>query len=386
MPLDPKDDQSTPQQRRRTLTPEQRRFLGTPRARDDQPEHVETPVKKVFHRADPARPERTQTERERGSRQPDEQPFAHEGRSGGGLLRPDQKAARVPEMQRAILVIGAVVLLGATFFAGMKFPYWKARLMFSRNAPNLDGTVANKFPGVAKDELIAQALRAERAGKFQDAAERLLAAKHQDLGYRGILARVGKIAYDNKDFTNADKLFERAIAFGENVDNANYFRGLIAVRQKDLPAALRFFEAATVAEPFVVDYHFYLGETLRLNHHPRDSIPRYEHAALLARNEQQAKVCRFKIRMALLEAADTPKVKEQVEAQKSAGKLSVDWLLTEAAIELREGRADEAIALILLAHDGSEPDLFTSCVTDAYFNEAGWKNPRVAEACRTPSG
>ena len=278
MPLDPKDGQSTPQQRRRTLTPEQRRFLGTPRARDDQPEHVETPVKKVFHRADPARPERTQTERERGSRQPDEQPFAHEGRSGGGLLRPDQKAARVPEMQRAILVIGAVVLLGATFFAGMKFPSWKARLMFSRNAPNLDGTVA------------------------------------------------------------------------------------------------------------MVDYHFYLGDTLRLNHHPRDSIPRYEHAALLARNEQQAKVCRFKIRMALLEAADASQVKEQVEAQKTAGKLSVDWLLTKAAIELREGRADEAIALILLAHDGSEPDLFTSCVTDAYFNEASRKNTRVAEARGTPSG
>ncbi|MEO5721269.1 MAG: hypothetical protein ABIR71_07350 [Chthoniobacterales bacterium] len=397
MPEEPPPDKSPQppsQPRRRMLTPEQRRFLGTPRPRgedSDLPLEPEPPAAPPIElppetpRPEPKAPQ-VEDELEREEETETEEPDEPEKRSKGGTLRLDQKASRVPEMQRAILIIGALVLIGLTFFVGMKFPYWRYKVMSARNTPDLKGTVANKFPGVSKDQLIADGLRLEREGKFNEAAERLLAAKHQDLGYRGILARVGKIAYDHKDFKTADQLFERAIAFGENVDNANYFRGLIAVRYKDLPAALRFFEAATVAEPFVADYHFYLGEALRLNHHPRDAIPRYEHAALLAPNDQQADICRFKIRMALLEAADADKVKVQLEAQKSAGKLSVDWLMTAAAIDLREGRLDEAIPLILLAHDSGEPDLFAACITDAYFVEAAHKHPRVAEVSRLPAG
>lgn len=289
-------------------------------------------------------------------------------------------------MQRALLIIAVLVVLGLTFFVGMKFPLWKYRIMSARNAPEMEGTVASKFPGLSAEELVDQALKLEGEGKLQDAAERFLAAKHKNLEYRGLLARVAKIAYDQKDLVMADTLFEKAIEFGENVDTSNYFRGLIAVRRKDLPAAIRYFEAATVAAPLVAEYHFSLGEALRLDHHSRDSIPHYEHAALLGRDETERTICEFKIRMALLEAADTQKVKEQLEAKKAAGALSVDWMLTAAAISLREGLVDEAIPLIDLARDGRRPDLFAACITDAYFIEASHKNSRVAAVCRVPSG
>ncbi len=104
--------------------------------------------------------------------------------------------------------------------------------------------------------------------------ERFLAAKQKNLSYRGILARVAKIAYDHKDMATADNLFEKAIEFGENIDTSNYFRGLIAVRRKDLPAAIRSFEAAIAAAPFVADYHFYLGEA----HPAGSSFARFDRA------------------------------------------------------------------------------------------------------------
>lgn len=82
-----------------------------------------------------------------------------------------------------------------------------------------------------------QALLSERAGKWEDAVERFMAAKRKDLGHRGILFRVGKILYDHRNFEAADGAFERAVAFGENVEAAIYYRGLIAVRRRDLAAA-----------------------------------------------------------------------------------------------------------------------------------------------------
>jgi hypothetical protein len=78
-------------------------------------------------------------------------------------------------------------------------------------------------------------------------------------------------------------------------------------------------------------------------------------------------------------------VKELLELEKKdGGKLSVDWLLTEAAIEVREGRIDGALPLISLARDGGNPALFNSCITDAFFVEAAQKHPRLAVACRVP--
>lgn len=361
--------------RRRRLTPEQRRLLGTPRARDEEATPRRAPE---VPRTPPPYPRPVARALEHSPRA--------EGRSGGGERHLNKKKSRVLEMQRALVAIGILIVLGLTFFVGMKFPYWKYRLSMARNAPTLDGTPASKYAGVSSAALVKEGLRLQRNGNFQGAAERFLAAKFKNREYRGILARTGRIAYEQKDYTTADKLFERAIAFGENIDVSNYFRGLIAVRRKDLPAARRFFEAAVAAEPFVADYHFYLGEALRLDHHPRDSVASYEHAALLARNEGEARICRFKIRMALLEAADTDGVKADLELMKGAGKLSVDWLLTAAAIDLREGRLDEALPLIRLARDGGEPDIFAACITDSYYTEAAHKQPRVAEVSQVPSG
>lgn len=399
MPDETPNDQPTPPRKQRMMTPEQRRFVGTPRPKHERPtpvpeppsarEPAEVSAPTAVRRTEPRAPESSRPQRPEDQEEApatEEEVGEQPEEKKRGMMRPDQEASRVPEMQRAIVIIAVLVVLGLTFFVGMKFPLWKYRIMSARNAPKLDNTLAGKYPGLSDEELVRQALKLQREGNLQEAAQRFLAAKHRNLGYRGILARVARIAYDHKDWAVADQLFEKAISFGENVDTSHYFRGMIAVRRKDVPAAIRAFEAATLAAPFVPEYQFYLGEAIRLDHHPRDSIPHYEHSALLGREETDRTICEFKIRMALLEAADAQKVKDQLETKKAAGALSVDWLLTAAAISLREGRVDEAIPLIDLARDGRRPDLFAVCISDAYFVEASQKNPRVAAVTRVPSG
>lgn len=368
--------------RRRGLTPKQRRFLNKPRPAPNesaQPPEAATPTPE---KATPlARPEPkpapaarlAEHEHEAGGRPETAIP------SGAAVVQQADKGARKIELQQAVLILGAILLLGLTFYGGTKLNYIKF-LIASRNAPTMDAGGPDPYPGVAAPDLVKQALLDERAGKWQDAVDRFLAAKRKDLQYRGILFRVGKLLYERRNFDPADEAFERAIVFGENVEASNFYRGMIAVRRRDLPAAERFFEAAVNAAPFVPDYQYYWGETLRLDLKPKQSLPHYEEAILLARTEQDATVCQFKIRMARIEAAEGSVVSEELTQKEAAGPLSVDWSMTSAALQIRAGHVEEARQLILQARNGQAPGLFASCVNDFYFHDAAQKYPELAEA------
>jgi len=283
-------------------------------------------------------------------------------------------------MQTPLLIIGGLVLLLVTFYVAREFEYWKHVLYTSRHGQTLE-TGPDKYPGVSSDELIKQAFEAERRGDIQNAVERFLAARQKNPSYRDILFHVGQIRYENGKFDEADKLFEHAIAFGEDVAAANHSRGLIAVRHKNLAAAQRHFGAAAAADPFTAEYHYSWAEALRMDYHPKEAMARYEHAALLARHEKDRSVCQFKIRMARLEAADATTVAAEVEKQRAEGDLSVDWLMTAAALEIRQAGTGEGTRLIEEARARNQASLFVPCVTDMFFANAASKLPDIAQAC-----
>lgn len=375
--------------RRPGLTPEQRRFLNQPRAQPNEPPAsedpagsvpapeppLETPVKPRPERKAVAEPVKTSTEQASEAEEPDPPP------PPVAPLQQAQKASRAIELQQALLILGGLLVLGLAFYGGMKLNYLKY-LIASRQTPKLQDKGPDLFPGVDPGELVRQALVAERQGKWQDAVERFMAAKHKDLRYRGILFRVGKILYDGRNFDAADTAFERAIAFGENVDFSTYYRGLIAVRRRDLPAAERFFESAISAEPFVSDYHYYLAETLRLDLKPKEALPHYQRAILLSRNVQDETVCKFKLRMGEIEAAEGPSVNDELAKVQAAGPLTVDWLMTAAALQLRAGNIEETRQLIMQARAGKSPGLFASCANDLTFHGAAQKYPELADALK----
>jgi tetratricopeptide (TPR) repeat protein len=376
--------------RRKTLTPEQRRFMGTQRMKQEREATVSEAVPEDgIEDAPIEEPELAQEAPEVAREAPtegadDEPEVLRERRGTVAVLRQDEKASRVSALKTPLLILAILFLLAATFYVGMKVQRWKYLLQTWRSDAELTEAVPKQYQALSAAELVRQALLAERAGNLQEAAEKFLAAKHKDVLYRGLLFRVGKISYDSGDFASADKLFERAIAFGENVDFANYFRGLIALRNKDLATAERFFEAAAAADPFTPDYFYYLAESLRLDHHPNEAIPQYERARLLARNDQDATVCQFKIRMALLEAGEAPQIAAEIEERK--GDLPVDWLMTAAALNIQQAKVDEALSLIERARAAQETALFLSCVQDVFFASAAAKNPAIASACPEVAG
>ncbi len=377
---------------RSALTPEQRRFLGTPRTRrqkDDERSSPETSpsAREEAPQSAPAEPvtpapvsqPAPSAERPRPAAAPETE---REVRKPAPPITTasDATGSRASEMQNVILIIGVVILLGLAFFVGKKFDYWKYKI-FTKSKPTMEAA-ADKFPGQTSDQLVEQGLALERQGKFAEAADHFMEAKRKDLTYRGLLFHVAKIAYDHRDLKAADNMFERSIEFGENADMANCFRGLIAVSKKDFPAARRYFAAAAAADPFMPYFQFCLGDVDRLDAKPKDAIAHYQQAERRARGEPEAAVYRFKTRVARLEAGEGEQLKAELAKAAQAGSLSGDWLFTRAAIQVHDGKIQDAIATLAEARSMTNRMVFGSCATDLIFQDAASKNPSLAETLR----
>lgn len=290
------------------------------------------------------------------------------------------KASRVTEIGHAALIIGGVLVLALIFYFGKKFDNWKTAFN-AQNKTTARAAGLDRFPGLTSDELVEQALTDEKAGRWRDAAAKLIAAKKKNLAYRGILFRVGKLCFDHRSYASADQLFERSITFGENVDSANYYRALIATNRRDFAAAERFCEAAVKADAFRSDYYYHWGEVARLNHKPTEAVAHYEQAAQRVHNEQDAAVCHFKMYMARLEAGDIAGVVDAVEKRRATGPLSVVWLMTDAAVKIRQDHYGEATDLLSQAWSAYQPGLFAACSHDLIFLAACRRHPEIVASC-----
>lgn len=369
--------------RRKALTPEQRRLLGTPRTsvRHRHAETAETPPIPPPPAA-PASESLPVAPASIVEASPDATavPSAEKRRHGAARVG-ETKGSRRVEMQRAFLVIGGLLFLGVIFWAGRKFDHIKYHIMSRVNAQQLE-TTPEKFPDLTSEELVESALAAEQRGDWQDAADRLIEAKHKDLQYQGIFFRLGKTSFDQGSWENADQALAQALKFGENIAVANHLRGLIAVRRHDYGAAANFFQAAATAEPFVADYFYFWAETLRLNQRPRDAIERYQQAMKRTFSPETLTLCQFKIRVARIEAAEAAKVRSSVEETRKAGPLSLSWLMTDAALRLHAGEVQEAARLISQARAESTAGLFQTYASDNVFRRAAEVHPEIAALLR----
>lgn len=351
------------ERKRLQLTPEQRRFMGAAKSKHSPPP--------------PEQKKTTAPPKSKSSA-----PVAQPSEGNAPHRRRRWKPSTALEMQNVVLLLGALVLMAGIFYVGKKYEYWRY-LIASRRDAKLAAQMTNEFRGASAEELVEHAIMSERLGKWEDAVNRLIAAKYKNMALGGVLFRAGKLSYDHGSFDSADRLFESAIGFGENVDAANYFRGMIASARSDFPAAERFFEAASNAAPFNADYCYSLGETLRKDHRPKDAIARYDQAARRATDEEQV-VCRFKQRMAELEAGDIAAVRTELNNKQNLGNLSVDWLMTAAALAISEGDTSHAVQLVDQAREADQSRLFAlfaACASDRFFAVACQNNDELTRAC-----
>ena len=282
-------------------------------------------------------------------------------------------------------MIGCLFLLGSTFYLGVKVPGW-LYLYRSHQRQAFQKSIPEKFPGVSSDELVEQALADQEAGRWREAGERFLEARRKNNAYRGIFFMVGMLSFEHGDLDTADALFATAITAGENQEGANSFRAQIAIKRHDYAAAERFAEAAAVAAPFVWANYYQWAEVLRMNHNPREAIRRYEQAARRAPRGFGVIGCRYKVRLARIEARDQT-VGEEIAKKKSEGPLPPEWLVTEAALMIDQGHFGDALQLLTETRAATAPPTFSSYVSDMIFQNAAQNNPALAEICRikTPS-
>jgi hypothetical protein len=91
--------------------------------------------------------------------------------------------------------------------------------------------------------------------------------------------------------------------------------------------------------------------------------------------------------MARLEAGENGKLQSEAAKAGENGSVALDWLLTNGAIAIREGRIDEAArtladakSLSLRVPDGQ--GIFVSCTGDSMFQEACRKHTELADICQ----
>jgi tetratricopeptide (TPR) repeat protein len=286
------------------------------------------------------------------------------------------------ELRTALLIIGGLVLVAMAFYAGKQFNYIRYLIASKKRDAALE-QVAQKYPGVSSEELITTALAARKRGDWSEAVDRLLAAKRSNPTLPGLLFLIGKTSFDRGELDTADLAFSHAIRFNENVAASSYHRGLIALRRQDTGAAIRYFEAAAEAEPFISDTYFSWGEALRLDGRARDAIRRYEQAEQRSTRAEDSTLCAFKIRLARIEAGDAAAVAAEIEQRGDAGARSVDWLMTDAALHLHRGMTADAARLISEARALGLPAIFLTCAADNVFRKAAETHEEVRAALRT---
>ena len=377
MPDSPEENApaSEPTQRRArlgSLTPEQRRRLGTPRASDEEP-----PRKQEAPRSPVAPNEERTTAAPTPAKQ--KEPAPRREREIRNRVLPQARAAASNDLRRTIFIAGAIALLPLAFYVGHRFDDWGDRLT-NRAAAQAFERGPDKFPNLSVDELISTGLAAEKRGDWKDARERFLSAKRKNRGLPGILFHIGKTSFDRGDLDAADEAFARAIQLDENIGSANYYRGSIAVRRHDLAAAARFFEAAAAADPFDAKTYYSWAEALRLDNRPRDAIRRYEQASERTTNPDDIELDSFKILVARIEAAEIERVRGELKAASQASALSVEWLMTRAALQLHDGQIAEAAQSISQARAAGASDLFAKCAADMTFAQAAAAHPEIGAA------
>ena len=169
-------EEESPQNRKRrsrprALTSEQRRFLGRPRALHERAESEKVPEEELFteeqsapiseaREEPPPQKQRVVVARPKEPEKAEPARAEQKSEPRGPVRVVDKKSSRVIEMQQAVLIIGAILVLCFAFYVGRKFDYWRYVLM-TKTKPKLMEKTVDKFPNSSADELLEQALTAE---------------------------------------------------------------------------------------------------------------------------------------------------------------------------------------------------------------------------------
>ena len=97
----------------------------------------------------------------------------------------------------------------------------------------------------------------------------------------------------------------------------------------------------------------------------------------------------FKARMAIVEAGDAQKINVELEKKRAEAPISVDWLMTAAALQIQAGDIPKAVGLVEQPRSSDQSHLFglfAACAGDKLFATACRNHPELSQACRAEAG
>ena len=230
-------------------------------------------------------------------------------------------------------------------------------------------------PGSPATPVLRAAAAAVSQRDFAQAQKLLREARQLDPSAPGVDYQLATVAFAQGQLEEAKTCLNRSLARRDAVADSNNLLGAILLRENDLPAAISCLQAASEADPKMVQPYVNLASAYRLNFEPLKAVPVLRTASGL--NPAQRSVYEFRTRLALLEAGETNDIQKQLSEKLAAGEVEADWLLTAAALDLRQGRTDQAAVRLEQARQALAPDLFKVMLDDRAF-KAHLDQPKIA--------
>jgi tetratricopeptide (TPR) repeat protein len=149
--------------------------------------------------------------------------------------------------------------------------------------------------------------------------------------------------------TEAQSLAARALSRGEDSAPLQVLLGVLAVEDKKLAEAAKAFERATRLDPADGIALYNLSEVLREDGRPGEAIEVLQQAQKL---EPTRKILALKMRLAQIEAGvGVEELRSEAATRRGKANPSEDWLMTAAAIHLKNGDYAQAAEALRAASD-----------------------------------
>lgn len=195
----------------------------------------------------------------------------------------------------------------------------------------------------------------------------LLTERERNPQAQGVDFGLAIVAFSKGERAAAAELLQKSISAGEMLADSHNLLGVIYIQDGKAGEAIKEFQAAMEANPKDPQPCVNLAEAYRSDNEPKKAYAPLEKAIGLSPDNRG--LYEFKLRLAKIDAGDLAEVAQATEAKikEKGNDLSMDWVMTAAALSLRKGRTKEAVILLDQARQAMPADAFHNTMEDHAF-------------------
>ena len=205
-------------------------------------------------------------------------------------------------------------------------------------------------------------LAEQRPGEAWPIFERLL---KEDPGLADLRYHAAVAAHLSGKGDRASSLAAQALERGEDSTQLQMLIGIMATKEKDFAGAAKAYERALEIDPSNALALYNFSELLREQRRPGEAVEKLRKAIQLKPDQR---ILRWKIRLAQIETGDGfAEIESQVINRQGKKQQTEDWLLTTAAVHLKNGNYRQAIDALRGARAAMGSNKVRAILSDDHF-------------------